>query len=505
MDANRRKAILIVGMHRSGTSVLARVVNLLGANLGQSFIPPKEDNVRGFWENREILGLHEEFLANISCRWHDPILLPATWRRDEPAGQFQEALRQLLEKQFDNHALIAVKDPRLSILAPLWLPVLADLSIEPLFLVSIRHPVAVAASLARRDGFSPSHSHLMWLQHMMEASCTSGRGRHIFVHFETFLNDWRAMVSQMSDRLGLEWPVDLHEVEAQIDAFVDPSLRHHQFLDGDSTASLPDLVQQLYQWLCASANGREDPAELSDIQTTGNSILQIGGIRCLELARTSNRRHELLQQEISRARQVIEQKHKELDNARGTINSLAEQLKQARERHDALLQEIDQARSIIAAKDEEIHRAGHVVDDLQRQIDQARIAHLARDAAEKTLRQKINLMRQSLFYHLGLRKENEMLELAERHHQSLEDELARANDLIDVLASDLDAARTRIDMLDETNNSAQTLRRSRDENEDDKLRAEIQRLHCVVGEYGTSNEPTSQTCTDKQSRMPNDE
>jgi O-antigen biosynthesis protein len=67
-------------MHRSGTSALTRVLNLLGVDLGEHLMPAAAgNNDMGFWEHAEIVGLHDQVLAALDRRWSDPRPLPANW------------------------------------------------------------------------------------------------------------------------------------------------------------------------------------------------------------------------------------------------------------------------------------------------------------------------------------------------------------------------------------------------------------------------------------------
>jgi len=104
-------AILVLGMHRSGTSALTRVLNLRGADLGRDLLAPKDDNELGFWENQTILDLHEKLLAQLGATWHDTVL-PEEWLDSEPAHRFKQELADTLGQQFGNSRLQLVKDPR---------------------------------------------------------------------------------------------------------------------------------------------------------------------------------------------------------------------------------------------------------------------------------------------------------------------------------------------------------------------------------------------------------
>ncbi|HJP99138.1 MAG TPA: hypothetical protein VJ862_11295, partial [Rhodanobacteraceae bacterium] len=79
IDAEPHKVILVLGMHRSGTSAVTRCLNLLGAEVGSKLLPPAEDNRSGFWEHAEVVAVHEELLGDLDRVWHDGRALPEGW------------------------------------------------------------------------------------------------------------------------------------------------------------------------------------------------------------------------------------------------------------------------------------------------------------------------------------------------------------------------------------------------------------------------------------------
>lgn len=476
MTNHSRTALLVAGMHRSGTSVLARVLNLLGASLGHSFIPPKSDNERGFWENREFLKLHEDFLAHHGCRWHDPVLLPKGWQTDAKAVQFQAQLDSLIDEQFGKNALFAVKDPRLSFLAPLWLPVLVRRGIRPAFILTIRHPAAVAASLAKRDGFSQAHSNLLWLQHMVEAEEVSRFHGRAFVEYDALLADWRNTIKSTGNALGLRWKFDTNEVERKIDAYVDPSLRHHGNADTpDDVYPLPELLEQVYTWMCSCTRGKTDINYFDLLKNQYSHVMSIGGARCLELSKSSVIDRAAHLEELSRAREIIDQKQVEIRRAQQTIDNLAQELRVARTRHDTLANENDQAREAIADKEQQIEQARSSIDSLQEQVNRARTAHQSRDAIENNLRDRIRSMRQSPFFRAGLLKETREIRKLRQCERKRVAELARAKSHIDALVCEVDRARANIDSLVAEIDLARQAHKARDVVEQ-ALRDEVLRL-----------------------------
>ena len=94
MATTRQKAICILGMHRSGTSAIARAVNLLGAYIGKpdQLMPPKEDNPDGFWEHLSIHSFHERLLKALSLSWDRFLPMPEEWWKRPEVGSYRQEL-----------------------------------------------------------------------------------------------------------------------------------------------------------------------------------------------------------------------------------------------------------------------------------------------------------------------------------------------------------------------------------------------------------------------------
>jgi len=190
-------AVMVLGMHRSGTSVATRVLSLLGADLGENLLPPQEDNKKGFWEHVEAVDIHERFLASIGRTWHDVRELPRGWL-DTPAALLAlDEIAGLIRREFAGRRLWAVKDPRMCRLVPLWLTALQSLGIRATALVVVRDPIEVADSLLARDGWSRGHSYVLWTRHLAEALlATTGIPRAI-LSYGDLLNHWRPCMTRV--------------------------------------------------------------------------------------------------------------------------------------------------------------------------------------------------------------------------------------------------------------------------------------------------------------------
>lgn len=237
-----RHGLLVLGMHRSGTSAVTRLVNLLGVALGDNLMPPAADNNEaGFWEHQDAVRIDERAIALLDRRWDDTRPLPPdAWERPSLAPTRRD-LDAFLAGEFADAPLWGVKDPRLCRLLPLWRPAVEETGSTPLALLVLRHPVEVARSLQRRDGLAESRAFLLWLRHLLEAERGSRGMTRAVVTYDAVLADWRGTADAIARALGLGWPVAPESVAAEVETFIDPGLRHHaasrEALDADPAVS----------------------------------------------------------------------------------------------------------------------------------------------------------------------------------------------------------------------------------------------------------------------------
>lgn len=128
LSARRHPAqvVCVLGMHRSGTSLITRVTNLLGVYLGREdlLLEPKADNPTGFWEHQLVKDLNEEILSRFGGSWHEPPEFPAGWESSPALGDLRQRARKLMEGEFGSQPLWGWKDPRTCLTLPLWQRVL---------------------------------------------------------------------------------------------------------------------------------------------------------------------------------------------------------------------------------------------------------------------------------------------------------------------------------------------------------------------------------------------
>jgi hypothetical protein len=227
-----RQAVLVLGMHRSGTSAVAGVINALGAAAPKTPLVPQDDNPRGFFESAALVVAHDRLLAAAGSFWDDWRPLNPCWFRSEAGQQHRQKIKELMAEEFGDETLIFVKDPRICRFVPLVSSVLADLGFCTVAIVPIRNPLEVAFSLQRRNEFALSKSILLWLRHVLDSELHSRHMPRCFLSYENLLSDWRREMDLVAEKTAIRWPDRSDSIGLKIDEFLTAELHHEKFAFG---------------------------------------------------------------------------------------------------------------------------------------------------------------------------------------------------------------------------------------------------------------------------------
>ncbi|WP_404863892.1 hypothetical protein [Georhizobium sp. MAB10] len=243
-----RKALVILGMHRSGTSALAGLMMRLGGDGPANLLGPTANNELGHFESRPIYMLQDQVLASAGLAWDDYRPFPPSWMKSPKAHEYRSALKEVAISEFGNSALFVAKDPRTCRLVPLWVDVLDDLNIEPLFVHTHREPSEVAASLQKRNGLDPEYSKLVWLRYVLDAETGSRGQRRAFTSYDAVLNNWPAVADKISHQFGLAWPKLAASNAKDLNDIIRPDLRHNRVAASviASHALLTNWIDEVY-------------------------------------------------------------------------------------------------------------------------------------------------------------------------------------------------------------------------------------------------------------------
>jgi hypothetical protein len=219
--------VVVLGMHRSGTSALTGLLRLMGLWAGEEgdFPPADEHNEAGYWEHRGVWSVDEAILQALGASWSEVADLDLSRLGEGLRTRLTERAREIV-RELDRQGSWVVKDPRLCLLFPFWREILE----HPFCVLIYREPLPVARSLAARDGFPISYSIALWEKHTRDAlASTLGLPRVLLSHRE-LMADPVATLRRLHGHLARHRPelsrLRLPTAE-EIRAVLDPALVHH--------------------------------------------------------------------------------------------------------------------------------------------------------------------------------------------------------------------------------------------------------------------------------------
>ena len=218
--------VCVLGMHRSGTSLVARVLNLLGVYLGPEahLVSPAADNPKGFWEHRPIMTLNQNILVRLKGNCYDPPAFAHQWENSSALDDLRVQALDVVRRDFATADLWGWKDPRTCLTLPFWQQVLPPMK----YVFCLRNPVEVARSLERRDGLSFEKGIYLWLRYMKHALQHTTADQSIFLTYTDMLENWRRELRRLSVFLGEPERAAHLEVQNAVQNFIDKGLYHHR-------------------------------------------------------------------------------------------------------------------------------------------------------------------------------------------------------------------------------------------------------------------------------------
>jgi len=175
-------------------------------------------------------------------------------------------MAKIVGEEFGTAPLFVLKDPRICRLVPFWLTVFAELNIEPLFVLPIRNPLEVAASLEQAESIDQQKGLLLWLSRSLQAERDSRNYSRSFVEYDSLLKDWRGTVKKIGSDLDLTFPRLSRRSSAETDAFLSDDLRHQSVSTSELAVreDVLDWAKMAFGWLSLGASGKKIPAKKID-------------------------------------------------------------------------------------------------------------------------------------------------------------------------------------------------------------------------------------------------
>ena len=264
-----RRLVLVAGVGRSGTSLFTSILGKAGFHVPQPEVDADSTNPKGFGEPKWAVDFHgRQLRARRVSVWDSR---PSAWQETAQAVDDQAAFSELrgwLKVQFVGRDAVVVKDPRIGWFLPLWERAAEDLGVEVSFATLLRHPAEAVSSAITwyGDWQSPASRTVSWLNIMLETEYATRGRKRVFVRYDDLLTDWSGQIARTGEALSVPTLRDLPgDVRAEIEEFVDPTLRRQQVTFGE--LGVPAAVEAMTEkvWTefldLAVAGGDAEPAQ----------------------------------------------------------------------------------------------------------------------------------------------------------------------------------------------------------------------------------------------------
>lgn len=223
VSATPPAAVVVLGMARSGTSAITRLLSLLGVELGPQealLAPIAGENAKGFFEHRPLMRVNKELLQRMGGSWSEPPRLRAGWQRDAGLDDLRERARESIAADFARARVWGFKDPRTSLTLPFWEELLGRAS----YVICHRGPLDCARSLERRNGIRLDDGVALWARYTASALAHTAGRRRVLVSYEELFGAGAALIDELAAFVGVRPSEDSRAAAA---AWIEPELRHH--------------------------------------------------------------------------------------------------------------------------------------------------------------------------------------------------------------------------------------------------------------------------------------
>ena len=209
----KQKSLVILGMHRSGTSCLAGNLQQAGLKLGRVSLSDRF-NLRGNRENREIVQLHNSILELNGGRWDNP---PADISWDN--NQKKSRNRIIIKYRLGFHRYWGFKDSRALLLLAFWKEKISNMQLVGTF----RHPLSVAMSLYARNKIPIAKGFDLWGYYNRILLDMLSESEFPVISFDLVYEEYLLSLNRIIEETGL----NLSRFNKTI-PFYDSSLIHHR-------------------------------------------------------------------------------------------------------------------------------------------------------------------------------------------------------------------------------------------------------------------------------------
>jgi len=360
MSEVNNRLVIILGMHRSGTSAITRTLPVMGVELGDRLIPSIEgNNAKGFWEDIDLNDFDNEILEALGSQWSNlSVLTPFDLATLRSQGYFLRAV-ELLRKKVGASRHFGFKDPRMAKLLPFWREVFAHCQFDVSYILAVRHPLSVARSLNKRDSLEPEQSYLLWLGHVLPSLVNSAGNRRLVVDYDRLMQSPDQQLQRIANSLGLE--IDGAALQTYKEDFLDEELRHTVYTQDDLLLdpACPPLAHEVYAGLLELAGDHGSLDEPAWTERVGRWSAEYTRLAAsLRLADKLIKRNEMVGKQLHERGMLVDSLH------------------EAAAAHAGQLSQVE---AIVVERDSALVALHHKVGDRDRRVEELQLMLSQRD------------------------------------------------------------------------------------------------------------------------------
>ncbi len=365
--------LLVLGMHRSGTSALARILNLAGAALPRNLLGAREGNEIGHWEPEKLMSYNQRLLVELGTDWNDWRPIELDRLSDGELSAARSDIEDILREEFNSHPLWVLKEPRICRLSKFYLEILKDMGTQVLPVLIHRNPLEVISSLLARSDW-PAHlssvdASLLWLRHVLDAEYATRNLDRAVLSYSELMSDPITALKRVAKETGAGFSNDLDEITPEVFVFLNPDQRHH-IRSSEEVALHPVLggwMEDTYNAMCNLERSRHSKAAiktLDDVRAAFGALTPIIGAFSEEARDAKQSRHV----EVEELNNHLQDRQTELSEASATLQLTGKELEQARRDIEAGQKTIDEKSQQIEAISEQLGEQQAILSAVRNRI-----------------------------------------------------------------------------------------------------------------------------------------
>ena len=378
--------IFVVGMHRSGSSVISRSLKAAGVSHTDNLMAANKDNKKGFWEDEDFTEFNENLLCRTGQAWFEP---KATNHEEmhRLANELDEEAISLLNRKTSSKKHICLKDPRLSNLIPFWKQICDNHGIETRFIASYRHPIENATSIQTRDKIDINQALLIWSEHYINILANPQIAEICFIKYNDVLSDPKKKIQELANYVGQ--PIIIDELNDFQNEFLEKSLCNNSNVINNSNIDSKVLAisLEIYHLIDQQNSNKlqnHSTAETRDqIKEIAKKIIEkdpnfssIGRYQTITLdimSEMKKSRQDIYNYYIQTNDQAknLQQARQDIHDLHSQINTQASELQQARQDIHTLHTHINSENSELQQARQDIHTLHAHINSQNSELQQA--------------------------------------------------------------------------------------------------------------------------------------